>query len=92
MKLKIKIGFDTWKRRIRLTSKVQGSRFERHCFMGNRQGGRCQGRLHRRNATSYYPKRYLEDAQEEFALCAEEQEENGYVVQTIMACQVTASM
>lgn len=47
--------------------------------------GRCQGRLHRRNATSYYPKRYLEGAQEGFAMCADEQEENGYVVQAVMA-------
>lgn len=86
MKLKVKIGCDTCKRRIRLKSKVQGSRFEHHCLVGNQQElGDGQGRLKIRNTVSAiqrgislsYPKRCLEHAPEEFALCTEEQAENG---------------
>ena len=95
MKLKVKIGCDTCKRRIRLKSKVQGSRFEHHCLVGNQQElGDGQGRLKIRNTISKkkkrntisaiqrgislsYPKRCLEHAPEEFALCTEEQAENG---------------
>ena len=86
MKLKVKIGCDTWKRRIRLKSKVQGSRFEHHCLVGYQQElGDGQGRLKIRNPISAiqrgislsYPKRCLEHLEpEEFALCTGEQAEN----------------
>ena len=60
MKLKVKIGCDTCKRRIRLKSKVQGSRFEHHCLVGNQQElGDGQGRLKIRNTISKKKKKEI---------------------------------
>ena len=82
MKLKVKIGCDTCKRRIRLKSKVQGSRFEHHCLVGNQQElGDGQGRLKIRNTISKkkkkkkyylsYPERYFSQLSKEvFGACA----------------------
>lgn len=66
MKLKVKIGCDTWKRRIRLKSKVQGSRFEHHCLVGYQQElGDGQGRLKIRNPYLSYPERYFSQLSKE---------------------------
>lgn len=76
MELKIKIACDAWKRRIGFIFKEQGSGDSNTTVSWGI--GRVWEMPGKASQKKYYPQRYSENAQEEFALCTEQKEEHVY--------------